>query len=216
MKSANTANIGITENSHIFDDIYRSGKWRFGIGVDSIWFLDRYFLNFINHFLQSHPDIKTVVDVGCGDWRIGRRLRLDGRRYIGCDVSKFIRPGTEFLTLDAAADDLPKGDLAIVRDVLQHLCCKDVAIILSKLEKFPYVVIQNDYFRSDALNKDILNGEWRPVDITIPPFCFNNYKLVSVHTGALYKPWNAARRILGMSPIIVQKGIHIKTPMTDF
>jgi SAM-dependent methyltransferase len=39
----------------------------------------------INNFLQQHPEIETVIDVGCGD---GEQLKkLQYKKYLGMDVS---------------------------------------------------------------------------------------------------------------------------------
>lgn len=77
--------------------------------------------------LRSKPD---VADLGCGDFFVGSKLRQYCGRYTACDVvpsliefnrKKFRDLGVEFKSLDLTRDELPPGDVAFVRQVLQHL-----------------------------------------------------------------------------------------------
>lgn len=45
---------------------------------------------------------------------------------------------------DAVEASLPPADIALCKDVLQHLSSADVDTVLTKLATFPYVVISND------------------------------------------------------------------------
>lgn len=77
-------------NSDSFNKIYKYNLWGFGSGIGSISFLNKPYIDFINNYLNSHPDIKTIVDIGCGDWQIARNFNLKDKEYLGCDVSDFI------------------------------------------------------------------------------------------------------------------------------
>lgn len=207
----------IPTNQEIFDDIYKYRKWVFGSGSGSIGVLNKPFLRFINDFLVLHPQVQTILDIGCGDWQIGRHFELDDRNYIGCDVStvvlnktkaKFSSPHRRFLQLDAVTDALPDADLVIIKDVLHHLSNDDVSKILQKLPKYRYVIIQNDICKNRSMNKDIQNGKFRPLDITTGPFNAKEYLLTQEYTEGLYKPWNILRGLFSLPPI--RKGIFVK------
>jgi len=204
-------------NAKVFDDIYTYNKWIFGSGTGSVAFFNKPYLSFINSFLKQYPDIKTVVDIGCGDWQIGKHLALGDRTYIGGDVSNVIieksreKYGSEkvtFVHLDAVTDELPEGDLVIIKDVLQHLPTEDVERVLKKLEKYQYVVTQNDIFENQKNNSDINSGQFRPLDVTKEPFNRSGYILTKVYTEGLRKPLNLLRTIMGLKPI--KKGIFVK------
>lgn len=84
----------------------------------------------IAEFLGSFAELQDVVDIGCGDFAIGSRIRKYCRRYVACDIvepliefnrTRFTSLDVEFKTLDLTRDTLPKGDIAFVRQVLQHL-----------------------------------------------------------------------------------------------
>lgn len=197
-------------NQQVFDSIYKNNSWIFGSGIGSIATFNKPFINFINEYLRDHTDIHTVVDIGCGDWQIGRHFELGERKYIGCDVSEFIlkkvesrfaSPHIRFQQLDAVSDMLPKGDLIIVKDVLQHLSLADAARILQKLEGYKHVIIQNDVYQAQVANKEILNGGFRPLDIRLAPFRLNQYKEAHKYTEGLRIPLNASRRLFFMTPI---------------
>jgi SAM-dependent methyltransferase len=103
----------------------------------------------IRTFIQSHG-IKSVVDVGCGDFRVGRKLIDSSIDYTGIDVvdalvkanqERFGASNVRFRCLDIVRDDLPPGDLCLVREVLQHLSNLQIQKILEKLKQYKWVII---------------------------------------------------------------------------
>ena len=77
-----------------------------------------------------------IVDLGCGDFNIGKNFSGYANEYIACDVSTVILernkltfselPNVTFKHLNLANDDLPNGDVCFVRQVLQHLSNSDI------------------------------------------------------------------------------------------
>lgn len=91
-----------------------------------------------------------VVDLGCGDFRVGSQLVDLCGHYLGIDVVKtlvernaasFGSKRVEFQHLDITKDKLPGGDICFVRQVLQHLSNRQIATILSKLGQYQLAVI---------------------------------------------------------------------------
>jgi len=212
-------------NQEIFDKIYRRHRWIWGSGTGSIPVFNKPFIQFVNKFLVDHPEIKTVVDIGCGNCQIGRLLELRDRKYIGCDVSEFILKKTrkkfsstnkKFIRLDAVTDELPLGGLVILKDVLQHLCNRDILRILSKLTAYRFVIIQNDIYCENSVlrkkreNKDIQSGKVRPLDIIKDPFNAD-YLLALRYTEGMRYFFNMLRRLLLLAPI--QKGIFVNVSL---
>ena len=81
--------------------------------------------------------------------------------------------------MDIAVDDLPSGDCAILRQVLQHLSNAEVRSILSKLTAFKYVIVTEHLPEGDfAPNKDIISGQatrlkkQSGLNLLAPPFNF--------------------------------------------
>jgi SAM-dependent methyltransferase len=100
----------------------------------------------------------TVVDLGCGDFHIGSQLRSAASKYIACDVvpemieshrGTFADLDVDFRVIDMVADDLPPGDLCIIREVLQHLPNDEIAAIVPKLAQYRHVVITEQQPRGE-------------------------------------------------------------------
>jgi hypothetical protein len=79
--------------------------------------------------------------------------------------------------LNIAEDELPKGDCAIIRQVLQHLANDEVRLILQKLTKFQYVIITEHLPSGDFIpNKDKISGQGirlkqnSGLDLLVAPF----------------------------------------------
>lgn len=130
----------------------------------------------------------SFVDLGCGDFRVGRQLMPLCSSYVGVDVvrplvrrnqEKYGSATTRFVHLDIADDALPDGDVCLVRQVLQHLSNRQIANVLRKLDKYRWVLITEHYpTANDGIepNRDKAHGgDVRVYDnsgvyLTEPPF----------------------------------------------
>jgi SAM-dependent methyltransferase len=109
------------------------------------------YLSAVNGFLQSLGERPDVVDLGCGDFAIGSRIRPNCRTYIAADVveglierdrKRYANDNVEFRVLDIINDDLPGGDVVFLREVLQHLSNSDIGKVAAKLpEKYRYLIL---------------------------------------------------------------------------
>jgi Glycosyltransferase sugar-binding region containing DXD motif len=145
----------------------------------------------------------VVVDLGCGDFEVGRGLigRVGEVRYIGCDivpglinhhVSRERDARAEFRCLDIVADELPDGDICLVRQVFQHLSNKEISMVLRKLGKYKTVYVSEAYPTkvTGLINPDKRSGadvryDWqtglgRGVELDKPPFCLSTRELFRV------------------------------------
>ena len=93
-----------------------------------------------------------IIDLGCGDFSVGSRLieRLPRLQYVGCDVvpeivehnqKQYGSNLVQFQALDIVSEDLPDGDICLVRQVFQHLSNRDIACVLPKLQKYRFVYV---------------------------------------------------------------------------
>lgn len=127
------------------------------------------YIEIVTNFLKSFKEPLTVCDLGCGDFNIGRQLVPYVKNYIAVDIvpelidfnsKTFIHPSVEFRSLDIAKDDLPYGDCAILRQVLQHLSNAEVVQIVKKLHNFKYVILTEHLPKGNFIpNKDIISGQ---------------------------------------------------------
>ena len=103
----------------------------------------------IRNYIVQH-NIKSVVDIGCGDFRIAKQFVTDDIHYIGIDVvpdlieanqKLFGNANIEFKCLDATREELPPADLCLVRQVLQHLSNAHITEILEKCKKYEHLLV---------------------------------------------------------------------------
>ena len=139
-----------------------------GIGSHQPEIINPY-IDALSSFLSSFKTPLVVCDLGCGDFNIGKELVKHTKLYVGVDIVKdlieynkenFKDKNLEFQCLDIAVDDLPLGDCAILRQVLQHLSNTEIQSILKKLAAFKYVIITEHIPEGDfEANKDIISGQ---------------------------------------------------------
>ena len=137
--------------------------------------------------LNSLPK-HVVVDLGCGDFNIGQNFTTLSERYIACDIvpsliefnkQKYIKKNVSFLHLDAVKDELPKGEIVIIRQVLQHLSNSQIQEVLNKVKSnFRYLILTEHLPKKKnfVTNVDIPAGHLiraninSGLDIEKPPF----------------------------------------------
>jgi hypothetical protein len=104
----------------------------------------------VSAFLREFPEPPDVVDLGCGDFHIGSNLRRDCGRYTACDVvpdlvkynaARFSDRRVNFQCVDMVDDPLPPGEVAFIRQVLQHLSNAQIMKIVPKLRQYPVLVV---------------------------------------------------------------------------
>lgn len=169
-------------NREVFNTIYEKNLWGDRSGPGSKPENAEMWINLVNLFLDR-KDIKTVLDLGCGDWQLGQKLNLKNKEYLGVEVSSVILEETskyssdniKFINDDIETMVFSNVDLILVKEVLQHLPNKSVINIMNKVMKnCRYAIICNDFDATQKENLDINPGEWRPLNLLGEPF---NYKM---------------------------------------
>jgi SAM-dependent methyltransferase len=137
-----------------FERIYAENLWggvpgEFRSGSGSSDEVSGPYVACVRRFIEERG-ITRVADLGCGDFQVGRRLLAPGLRYVGVDVVRpliernealFGRDGVGFEARDLARDPLPDADLALLRQVLQHLSNAEISLVLKNTEKYPYLLV---------------------------------------------------------------------------
>jgi SAM-dependent methyltransferase len=180
-------------NGDIFDKIYSNARWGGKLGEiysgngSDVGLADAY-VDAVVRFLKE-INCDSVVDIGCGDFRIGSRIASEIPKYTGVDASRvvidrnkrlYIREGVSFEVCDAERDPLPRGNACLIRQVLQHLSNRSIETILERLvATYRYVVItehapSQKSFRAFNLDKptgeDVRAYYGSGVYIDRPPF----------------------------------------------
>ncbi len=164
----------------IFDEIYTKNGWGFGSGHGSLPRVTKGYRTFLSDFIKSN-NVRSVVDYGCGDWQFSRLIHWDNVKYTGLDIvpavieqnrARFGDAST--ISFDVISPDeykLPKADLLITKDVLQHLANESVKHFLQKVvPQYKFCLITNCVIPAEDLNRPIKTGEFRPLDIRLKPF----------------------------------------------
>ncbi|MEJ0036288.1 MAG: class I SAM-dependent methyltransferase [Gammaproteobacteria bacterium] len=152
-----TVNRGRTPEQ-VFSRIYAQGLWgntgnTFHSGSGSTESHAVEYVRMIEAYVAENS-IRSVADLGCGDFMIGRKIAALGVDYVGADVvPALIQHHTKhhaggrvrFMHLDMVKDPLPPADLCLIRQVLQHLSNDQIAKILPKLAQYEHVLITEHY-----------------------------------------------------------------------
>ena len=129
----------------------------------------------------------NAVDLGCGDFNIGRQIRDMFVGYTGCDIvadlvtdnrRRYADLDVDFRVIDIVADPLPPGDVVFVRQVLQHLSNDDIRAVLAKIGTYEYAIVTDHLPRIESFksNVDKPSGAHTRVNfgsgivLTEPPF----------------------------------------------
>lgn len=123
---------------------------------------------------------RSLLDAPCGDFNWMRQIDLDGIDYTGLDIVPAIirrneelygTPYVRFAVADITRGPLPRADVILCRDALDHLSLRRVrrAIAWFRESGSSYLLATT---HPSAPNDDIPSGHWRPLDLTKPPFAF--------------------------------------------
>jgi SAM-dependent methyltransferase len=166
----------------VFANIYATDEWKGGSGEGSTPEATAPYRRVLERALSAR-DVRTVTDVGCGDWQFSGRVNWQGVRYVGVDVvpamlahNREIAPaGFDFVCADARTAALPAADLLVVKDVLQHWPRADVQGFLARNRpRYRYLLLTNDvasvHCPPELQNSEIALGAWRTIDLERAPF----------------------------------------------
>lgn len=171
------------EHTDLFTKKYESCEWGSPInpnysgssGDGSSMEYNRDYIKFLKGFIRQQ-EIKSVVDVGCGDWQFNRDIYLRSNvKYSGYDVYKpmidevnriykVYRNDWIFEVKDCLKDmdTMVSADLLIIKDVLQHWSDSEVKYFLDKLlieMRYKFVIIVNS---TDGMSDSLTEaGGWR-------------------------------------------------------
>ena len=185
-----------TPAAEVFSEVYSSKAWGSPISPDAPFYpgpgaseaaVVGAYVEAVGAFLQTlgKPD---VVDLGCGDFRVTAQLRKACGRCIACDAvpeviaydrKAYRELDVDFRVTDISRDPLPEGEVAILRQVLQHLSNAAIGRILERIAaRYKYVVLTEHLPAAPDFvpNVDIVTGAGTRlrlgsgVILTAPPF----------------------------------------------
>jgi len=155
--------------------VYKSHLWGgesvdfySGNGSHDLLIINPY-IQSVLELLESLPCNLTILDLGCGDFNVGWNLVPHCNAYIATDIVPelidrnkkiFKADNLCFKTLDIAKDEWPAADVIILRQVLQHLSNAEIALIVNKLDNYPFLLL-TEHVPAERFDKnvDIISGQ---------------------------------------------------------
>ena len=102
------------------------------------------------HAVIESEKARSVADLGCGDFSVGRLIACDGIEYIGVDIVDSIiqrnrashsSAHVRFVRRDLATEDPPLADVGLLRQVLQHLSNDEILAVLSRCTRYELILV---------------------------------------------------------------------------
>jgi SAM-dependent methyltransferase len=143
-------------------------------------------LSFLKEFVKTN-NIKTILDLGCGDFNLMKHVDFKDVEYLGVDlVNELIEKNNinygsiniKFINNKIHDYEFKDNyDLILCKDVLQHWSTQSVITFLSVIKNYKYCLLINDYNNDEYYNKNfnvpILDSEYTIVDLTADPYNVN-------------------------------------------
>ena len=177
----------------VFTQIYTKGLWgknvkgKYYSGPGSDNEVTSPYITAVRAFIEKNK-AQSVLDLGCGDFRVGAQLVNPNVYYTGIDVVKslidfnnqhYSNQTTRFIHANILKDTLPPADICIIRQVLQHLSNEQIQIILRRTRQYRFLVITEQIPKNAECyppNVDIHHGQYTRLDagsyvqLAHPPF----------------------------------------------
>lgn len=178
----------MNELKQIFTEIYENNSWSSKLsksGIGSEVERTRIIINELPEIFKKF-NIKTFLDIPCGDFNWMSYIDFKGVEYVGADIvesliedNKKRYDGLNFEVLDITEDKLPQVDLIFARDILGHLSYENINKSLYNIVESGSKYLLTTSFTKWNYNTDIKNGDWRPINLMIEPFCMKPIYLIN-------------------------------------
>lgn len=125
--------------------------------------------------------VESLLDLPCGNGHWMATVQFPGIRYTGGDLVPELvaqasrQHGTlerRFVVLDLTRSPLPSADLLFCRDCLVHLSFGDIARAIANIRRSAITYLLTTTFTAESAFRDIVTGDWRPLNLEAPPFSF--------------------------------------------
>jgi len=171
------------EIARAFSRIYATGSWKTAENQESASGRGSTLVRtaVVRRELPSRLErlgVRFLLDAGCGDfnWLRAVDLPLDG--YLGVDVVPELIAANQalygndqrrFEVLDVASQRLPRTDAILCRECLVHLSFEHALTAIRNFARSGSRLLIATTHSVDE-NQDIVSGEWRFLNLLLPPF----------------------------------------------
>ena len=132
--------------------------------------------------LVSDLGIRTLLDAPCGDFNwMHHVIGQLPVRYIGIDIvrdlidqnkERYSGDRIEFRHGDIITGPVPDADLILCRDCFIHFSFRDTARAIATFKESGAKYLLTNNYPGVELNKDIATGQWRSMNLSLPPYDF--------------------------------------------
>lgn len=122
---------------------------------------------------------RRLLDVPCGDFNWMSQVDLSGIDYVGGDIvesmieanrARYESPARTFEKVDVTSGSLPHADVILCRDCLVHFSFANIIAAFRTIKAGGAQYLLTTTFPSRRVNKDIVDGDWRPLNLEQSPF----------------------------------------------
>lgn len=154
-------------------------------------------------FVFAKYNIKSMLDIPCGDFNWMKEVDLSNINYTGADIvptlidiNKNKYPNFQFEVMDVTTSTLPKVDLVFVRDCLGHLSDQNALKAIQNIKTSGSKYLLTTSFTKWHYNSNIEDGGWRCINLLIEPFRLKPQYLINEDCKEGYPHYNDKCMIL--------------------
>ena len=155
-------------NQRVFNRVYRRSLWGGSVGSPGFYSGDGSHDSSVADYVAlvrrivKDGGVKSILEIGCGDFSVATLYAQDCERYTGVDVvpelieynrTQFGTETVDFLLADAAKREMPEADLCLVRQVFQHLSNRDISNILKNTRRSRLLLVTEHLPAPDLLRR---------------------------------------------------------------
>ena len=129
--------------------------------------------------LLRRLDVRRLLDVPCGDFNWMSHVDLSGIDYTGGDIvesvieanrERYESAARRFMKVDLTSGPLPEADVILCRDCLVHFSFANIIAAFRTMKASGAQYLLTTTFIDRQSNKDIVDGDWRPLNLEQSPF----------------------------------------------
>jgi SAM-dependent methyltransferase len=122
---------------------------------------------------------RRLLDVPCGDFNWMSHVDLSGIDYIGGDIvepmieanrERYESATRKFIRVDLTSGPVPAADVIVCRDCLVHFSYANIVAAFRTVKASGAKHLLTTTFLDRQANKDIVDGDWRPLNLEKSPF----------------------------------------------
>ena len=167
----------------VFFDFYEENRWGSGESISG----KGSELNQTKVLIEQLPmlfsklRISSLLDLPCGDFNWMQSVLSDDITYIGGDIvnniilennNKYQSDNRSFKHIDLLTSTLPTTEAIFCRDCLVHFSYADIKRAINNITASKAKFLITTSFVERQTNKDIVIGNWRPLNLLAEPFNF--------------------------------------------